>query len=50
MGQGAVIAGKGFTLYISNEGMNGIIKIVDLLENSSLLIDGATKRVKHEIK
>ena len=48
--QGAVRAGKGFTLFISNEDMDDIIKIVESLENSGLLIDGATETVKHEIK
>ena len=30
--------------------MNDIIKIVKALEDSSLLIDGATETVKHEVK
>ena len=30
--------------------MNGIIKIVRLLQVSNLVIDGATETVKHEIK
>ena len=46
-GKGAVRAGKGFTLFISNE---DIIKIVKSLEDSQLLIDGVTEVVKHEIK
>ena len=48
-GKGAVRAGKGFTLFISNEDMNDIIKIVKSLEYSSVLIDGVTEIVKHEI-
>ena len=49
-GQGAVRAGKRFTLFISNEDMDDIIKTVESLENSGLLNDGASKTVKHEIK
>ena len=39
-------AGKVFTFLISNEDMDDIIKIVKSLENSGLLIDGATELVK----
>ena len=49
-GKGAVRARKGFTLLISNEYMDHIIKIVNLLENSAVLTDGFTEAVKHEIK
>ena len=49
-GQGDVRAEKGFTLFISNEDMDNIIKIVESLEHANLLIDGATETVKHEIK
>ena len=49
-GQGAVRAGKRFTLFISNEDMDDIIKTVESLENSGLLNDGTSKTVKHEIK
>ena len=42
-------AGKGFTLFISNEDMN-IIKIIKSLEVSGVLIDVVTETVKHEIK
>ena len=48
--QGAVRAEKAFILFISNEVMDDIIKIVNSLEHSSLLIDGAIETVKHEIK
>ena len=48
--KGAVRAGKGFTLFISNEDMNDIIKIIKSLEDSNVLIDGITETVKHEIK
>ena len=50
-GKGAVRAGKGFTLFISNEDMNDIFKIIkSLLEDSDVLTDGVTETVKHEIK
>ena len=48
-GKGAARAGKGFTLFISNEDMNDIIKIIKSLEDSNVLIDGVTETVKHEI-
>ena len=41
---------KGFILFISNEVMDDIIKIVNSLQDLSLLIDGAIETVKHEIK
>ena len=47
--KGAVRAGKGFTLYISNENMNDIIKIIKPLENLVVLINGVNEIVKHEI-
>ena len=40
--KGAVRAGKGFTLFISDEDMNDIIKIIKSLEDSDVLIDGVT--------
>ena len=49
-GTGAVTAGKVFTLFISNEDMDYIIKIVESLENSGLLIDGTYGTIRHEIK
>ena len=49
-GKGAVKAGKRFTLFISNEHMNDIIKIIKSLEESNVLIDGITETEKHEIK
>ena len=45
-GKGVVRAGKGFTLFILNEDMNDIIKIIKSLEDSGVLIE----TVKHEIK
>ena len=37
-------------LFISNEDMNDIIKIIKSLQDSGALIDGVTETVKHEIK
>ena len=48
--KGTVRAGKGFTLFISNDDMNDIIKIIKSLEDPNVLIDGFTETVKHEIK
>ena len=50
IGKGAVRGGKGFTLFISNEDMNDIIKIIKSLEDSCVLIYGNTETVKHETK
>ena len=49
-GKGAVRAGKGFNLFISNEGINYIIKIIKSLEDLDVSIDGVTETVKNEIK
>ena len=49
-GKGAFRAGKGFTLFISDEDMNDIIKIIKSSENLGVLVDGVTKTVKDEIK
>ena len=49
-GHGAVRAGKGFTLFALNEDMDDVIKIVESLEKSGLLIDSATETVKHETR
>ena len=40
---------KGFTLLISNENMDDILKFVESLEKSGQLIDGETETVKYEI-
>ena len=48
-GKGALKAGKGFTLFISNEDVNDIIKIINSLE-VIVLTDSITEKVKHEIK
>ena len=54
IGQGSVRAGRGLTLFISNEDMGGFFKIVESLEKSSFfqkkIIDGATETIKHKIK
>ena len=47
---GAVRARKGFTLFISNDIMDDIVKNLESIETSSLLNDGVTETVKHEIK
>ena len=49
-GKRAVRAGKGFTLFISNEDTDDIIKIIKSLEDSGVLIDGVIETVKREIK
>ena len=49
-GRGSVRAGKGSTLFISNEDMNDIIKIIKSLEDLGVLIDGVTETAKYEIK
>ena len=49
-GTGAVRVGKGFILFISNEDVDDIIKIVKSLGNSGILIDRITKAVEHQIK
>ena len=41
---------KRFTLFVSNEDMYCINKMIKSLDDSGLLIDGATETVKHEIK
>ena len=49
-GELAVRAGKGFTLFISNEDMNDIIEIIKSLEDSGVVIYEVTEIVKHELK
>ena len=49
-GKGAVRAEKEFNLFIWNENMDHIFKIVESLKNLGLLIDSATETVKHKIK
>ena len=49
-GKRVVGAGKRFTLFISNEDMNDVIKTIKSLEDSGVLTDGVTETVKHEIE
>ena len=49
-GKEAVREGKGWTLFISNESKNDIIKIIKSFEDSGALIDRITETEKHEIK
>ena len=49
-GKGAVIATKGFTLFISNEHVNDLIKIIKSLDDSGVLINGVTESAKDKIK
>ena len=46
----AARARKGLSLFISNEDMSDIIKIIKALEYLNVLIDGITETEKHEIK
>ena len=48
-GKRVAMAGKEFTSLISNEDMDDIIRIIKLLEDSGVLIDGVTENVKHEL-
>ena len=41
---------KGFYLFILSEDTNDIIKIIKSLEDSGVLVDGVTEKVKHEIE
>ena len=50
MGKGPREQKKGFILFISNNYIDDIIKIIKSLDDSSVLIDGVTETVKHEIK
>ena len=38
------------TLIISNEEMNGMMEIVQTLEDSNILLKGVTKTIKNETK
>ena len=49
-GKRAVRVGKRFPLFILNEDMDDIIKIVKSLEDSEVLVDGFTEVVKDEMK
>ena len=42
--------GEGVQLVIENEGMNDIMKILEALENSGILLKGVTKTIENETK
>ena len=44
------IHGSGVTLIIEQEDMNDIIKIIEALENSGILLKGVTKTIENETK
>ena len=44
------IHGSGVKLIIEEEDMNNIIKIIEALENSSILLKGVTKTIENETK
>ena len=44
------IHGSGVKLIIEQEDMNDIMKIIEALENSGILLKGVTKRIKNETK
>ena len=44
------IHGSGVKLIIEHEDMNDIIKIIQALENSGILLKGVTKTIKNETK
>ena len=48
--KGTIRAGKGFTLFISNEDINDAIKIIKSLKDLGVLIDGVTETVKQNKK
>ena len=48
-GSGAT-KGAGIKLIIEQEDMNGIIKIIEALENSGILLKGVTKAIENETK
>ena len=50
IGKGAARAGKGFTLFLSNEDMNDSIKIIKSLKYLGVSIDRVTEIVKYKIK
>ena len=49
-GRGIAKAGKRTTLVTLNWGMDDIEKVIKWLENSGLLVDWVSEKVKHEIK
>ena len=49
-GKGADRVAQKIILVMSNEDVNGIIKIMRSLKDSAVLIDAVTETVKHEIR
>ena len=47
--KGAVRLGKGFTMFISNEKMDDIIRVIESLKDSRVSINGVTGIVKHRV-
>ena len=45
-----MLGSGGTTLIISNDEMNGILKIVKSLENSGVLLKGVSETIQHEAK
>ena len=44
------ISGSGIRIIISNEEMNDIMKIIQALEDSNILLKGVTKKIENETK
>ena len=49
-GRGFVRTGKGITLVISVKNLDGVIRIIKLLENSGALISVVSETIKYKIK
>ena len=49
-GSGATSGANATTLIIANEDMNDIMKIIEALENSGILLKGVTKTIENETK
>ena len=49
-GRGAIRAGKGINIVISNDNMDDIIRIIKSPENAVVLIDGVSETVEHDTK
>ena len=45
-----ILGSRNATLIISNEEMNNIMKIVQVLEDSNILLKGVTKTIEYETK
>ena len=42
--------GEGVTLVIESKDMNGVMKIIEALENSGILLKGVSKTIENETK